>query len=233
MLINKIYPALEGEGIAIGIPQIFVRTQGCKVGCRNCDSKQTWKYKNAGTDMSPQEILQELIKYDVDRVSLTGGNPLEQPDLVDLIELLKRRGYFVNVETTGTDYAEYIFSIVDQISMDCKTPGTGVKFDIQIVEDSLTLMHQIGDQHKLQLKCVVSIQDDLDFVIDTYNKLRAKGLLLDYQMVITPCFEPKKQDNFDFPFIDHIYQTIMKNNYKIRVILQQHKVVYGAEREDV
>ena len=42
--IHSIYRATEGEGIHIGTPQIFVRFQGCTIGCVNCDSKETWEF---------------------------------------------------------------------------------------------------------------------------------------------------------------------------------------------
>ncbi|MEX0799567.1 MAG: hypothetical protein WD025_08980, partial [Bacteriovoracaceae bacterium] len=44
LAINSIYMATEGEGIHVGTPQIFVRFQGCAIGCVNCDSKDTWEF---------------------------------------------------------------------------------------------------------------------------------------------------------------------------------------------
>src|SRR6478736_4189203 len=77
LLINSIYRATEGEGIHIGIPQIFVRFQGCHVGCVNCDTKETWDFDPAFT-MALDEVMESietLSQNIIKRVSITGGDP--------------------------------------------------------------------------------------------------------------------------------------------------------------
>ena len=57
---NSIYSATEGEGIHIGSPQTFIRFQGCKVGCFNCDSKDTWSFR--GGQMFTTEMVLDGLK---------------------------------------------------------------------------------------------------------------------------------------------------------------------------
>ena len=90
---NSIYLATEGEGLWIGSPQIFVRLQGCLIGCSNCDSKDTWSFDEGGEWMEIDEILSAVHRVGLDgkirRVSLTGGDPLHPKYEAGLIELAK------------------------------------------------------------------------------------------------------------------------------------------------
>jgi 7-carboxy-7-deazaguanine synthase len=102
LLINSIYRATEGEGIHIGVPQIFVRFQGCHVGCVNCDTKETWDFDPAYTK-SIDEVMEKIETLSQDiikRISITGGDPLHPshiPSLLNLINELKSRNYFINI----------------------------------------------------------------------------------------------------------------------------------------
>ena len=76
--LHSIYRATEGEGVFIGVPQIFVRFQGCAVGCVNCDSKETWDFEE--NRLFPIENVLTKISLlggdEINRVSITGGDPL-------------------------------------------------------------------------------------------------------------------------------------------------------------
>ena len=82
--LNSIFKSSEGEGIFIGRPQVFVRFQGCKIGCFNCDSKNTWSFQN-NKRLDVKEVLQEILElstgikgHNLKRVSITGGDPLDE-----------------------------------------------------------------------------------------------------------------------------------------------------------
>lgn len=96
MKVAEIFHSIQGEGKNSGIPMTFIRLQGCSVGCSFCDTKFSWD-KNAGTEMSEEEILAQ-VKYDW--VCLTGGEPAEQK-CQHLIELLRGNEIKVQVETSG------------------------------------------------------------------------------------------------------------------------------------
>ncbi len=94
--IVEIFYSVQGEGYHAGIPSIFVRFGGCNLRCPWCDTDfDIW------TDMSIAEIVNELSKYDCDRIIFTGGEPAMQ-DLVTLSEFLKPLGYYLSIETNGT-----------------------------------------------------------------------------------------------------------------------------------
>jgi 7-carboxy-7-deazaguanine synthase len=131
--INSIYRATEGEGVHIGESQIFVRFQGCTIGCLNCDSKDTWNFEE-GSFFELEEVvakIEHLGKTDffpLKRVSITGGDPLHpklEPGVLALVKILKRQNYYVNIEASGSRICPDIFDLVDFISFDFKTPSTG------------------------------------------------------------------------------------------------------------
>ena len=104
MKINSIFQAIEGEGLEVGIPKVFVRFQGCSMNCANCDTPEAKNFMK-GKEMSVEQIMKNIEKYKQKYVTLTGGNPLEQNlnDLLKLVKELKRKKYHTTIEVTGCD----------------------------------------------------------------------------------------------------------------------------------
>jgi 7-carboxy-7-deazaguanine synthase len=230
LLINSIYRATEGEGIHIGIPQIFVRFQGCHIGCVNCDSKETWDFDPAMTKtlddvMEEVEVLsQDIIK----RVSITGGDPLHPshiPSLLELIRELKKRDYYINIEAAGTRVVKDVFDAVDFISYDVKTPSTKVRTSPDVL---LKFINEYGS--KAQVKAVVSDKKDFESVYDAFHFVKNSGGTV-VPWCLTPCYEPAEK----FPMLR--FQQVVKLNedfgLPFRVIGQQHKWMFGSEAKNV
>lgn len=230
LLINSIYRATEGEGVHIGTPQIFVRFQGCHVGCVNCDSKETWDFDPAFTKSLDEvmETVETLSQNIIKRVSITGGDPLHPshiPSLIQLIRELKNRGYFLNIEAAGTRIVKEVFDLVDFISYDVKTPSTGVRTSRDLL---LKFIQEYG--HKAQVKAVVADKKDFEATYDAFHFVKTSGAPLT-TWCLTPCFEPGEA----FP-MNRFQQVVQLNeNFGLpfRVIGQQHKWVYGSEARHV
>jgi 7-carboxy-7-deazaguanine synthase len=226
LLINSIYRATEGEGIHIGIPQIFVRFQGCHVGCLNCDSKETWDFDPAFTKSlddvieNVETLSQNLIK----RVSITGGDPLHPsniPSLLELIKELKLRNYYINIEAAGTRIIPEVFDLVDFISYDFKTPGTTVKTSKDLL---LTFIKEYG--HKAQVKAVISDKKDFEATYDAFYFVKSSNSVIP-PWCLTPCYEPGEL--FPMNRFQHVVQLNESFGLPFRVIGQQHKWVYGSD----
>ena len=118
--INEIFQTIQGEGVFTGVPAIFVRLQGCPVGCPWCDTRHTWvvdparevgrrevldrsNESDGWSKMSTEEILGsfETLGYRARHVVLTGGEPCLY-DLHELSSALLAAGYQVQIETSGT-----------------------------------------------------------------------------------------------------------------------------------
>jgi len=102
--INEIFWSFQGEGLRAGVPSIFLRLAGCLIKCPYCDTKYAW---DSGRSMPLPEILDEIDKqkgkYPASQVVITGGEPLEQ-DLTELIDCLKKKDFFIAIETNGVEY---------------------------------------------------------------------------------------------------------------------------------
>ena len=93
------FASIQGEGHWVGTPAIFIRLQGCSVGCSWCDTKDSWPSAE-GTDIT-ERIDRMCAAYPAIRhVVITGGEPC-QFDLVPLIRYLGKRFRWVQIETSG------------------------------------------------------------------------------------------------------------------------------------
>ncbi|WP_163935747.1 7-carboxy-7-deazaguanine synthase QueE [Paraferrimonas sp. SM1919] len=123
--INEVFETIQGEGSHTGVPAIFVRLQGCDVGCSWCDTKQTWALEPQNqvamdeviqvdgtigrwSMLTPSELISRIAKFNAKLVVVTGGEPAMY-DLMALSLELERAGYQVQLETSGT----YPISISD------------------------------------------------------------------------------------------------------------------------
>jgi 7-carboxy-7-deazaguanine synthase len=224
LLINSIYRATEGEGIHIGTPQIFVRFQGCHIGCVNCDTKESWDFDPSFTK-SLDEVIREIeaiSKGLIKRVSITGGDPLHPshvPSVIALVKELKARDYFVNIEAAGTRVVKEIFDLVDFISYDYKTPSTEVRTSKELLQRFISEY-----SHKAQIKAVVADKKDFEATYDAFHFVKSKGEV-SVPWCLTPCYEPGEE----FPM--GRFQKVIELNedfgLPFRVIGQQHKWVHG------
>jgi len=230
--INAIYLATEGEGVNLGRPQIFVRTQGCHHHCANCDSKETWSFIG-GERLSIEEVADRVAKFSggkIRYVSITGGDPLaaeHAPSVLTLIRLLKRDGYKVNIEVAGDRIDNAIFDLVDFISCDYKTPSTKVRTDINVIKDLV-----VHFQGHFQIKSVVSDRTDFDYVLKAYRELvNVFSGLNDFRWCLTPSYQKGE------PFPRERFLNVVKWNEEeggpFLVIGQQHKWLHGPDATHV
>ena len=95
----EIFYSLQGEGVRMGTPAVFLRLAGCNLHCSWCDTKYSWK---KGVEVSVADVAARIGSYDCKGLVVTGGEPLmQQEELAALLELLPP-DMFVEVETNGT-----------------------------------------------------------------------------------------------------------------------------------
>ena len=127
--IAECFYSIQGEGVTAGVPCVFVRLQGCSVGCQWCDTKYSWD-PAGGREQPLAALLAEVGAFGCRRVVVTGGEPLEADDFTPLIEALHDRGYAVEVETSGTCRPPPV--PVDQWNVSVKLAGSGVPEAIRV-----------------------------------------------------------------------------------------------------
>lgn len=117
--VNEIFETIQGEGVYTGVPAVFVRLQGCPVGCPWCDTKHTWEVKPEQeatfADIPIKSVENEkwgaitesdLVKFCLDNYSarhivITGGEPCMY-DLTNLTRMFQAYEFTCQVETSGT-----------------------------------------------------------------------------------------------------------------------------------
>jgi 7-carboxy-7-deazaguanine synthase len=134
--VAEVFYSIQGEGATAGQPAIFVRLQGCSVGCGWCDTKYSWD-PAAGREVTLPALLDEVAAFPCRRVVVTGGEPLESPLFAPLVVALSARGDTVEVETSGTlaPPAEAPASIQWNVSV--KLAGSGVAEARRINADAI------------------------------------------------------------------------------------------------
>jgi 7-carboxy-7-deazaguanine synthase len=101
MKIAEIFFSIQGEGMLVGVPSVFVRTSGCNLRCSFCDSSYT-SWDPQGEARTVEQILEQVAAFPARHVVVTGGEPLLAPDVEDLCAGLRQRGYHITVETAAT-----------------------------------------------------------------------------------------------------------------------------------
>ncbi|MEN0059285.1 MAG: radical SAM protein, partial [Bdellovibrio sp.] len=119
--INEIFYSIQGETTYTGLPTVFVRLTACNLRCTYCDTKYSY---HEGELQSLEMILNKIESYKASYVCVTGGEPLLQKEVHELMTQLCDRGYKVSLETSGSKSVEPVDPRV-KIILDVKTPDSG------------------------------------------------------------------------------------------------------------
>lgn len=119
--VTEIFLSLQGEAKSMGMPTVFVRLTGCPLRCVYCDSEYAFY---GGEKQTLRNIVDRVVAFGARHVCVTGGEPLAQPQALDLLRLLCDLDRAVSLETSGAMSVDQVDSRVS-IVMDIKTPGSG------------------------------------------------------------------------------------------------------------
>lgn len=101
MKVIEIFESVQGEGLWMGVPVVFIRFAGCNLHCPWCDTKESWG--NVGTEMTISDIVKKVKELGPKHIVITGGEPTIQEELPQLISFLSLNNYYVSIETNGTN----------------------------------------------------------------------------------------------------------------------------------
>lgn len=156
-------PTIQGEGVLIGLPTVFVRTGGCDYRCSWCDSLHAVdsRFRHDWETMSADAVWREVERLSDGKplmVSLSGGNPAIQP-LAPLIERGHREGYRFALETQGS-VAKTWFAHLDVLVLSPKPPSSAMETDWTAFEACLAAA---DGKPRMVLKLAVFDEEDYAF----------------------------------------------------------------------
>lgn len=217
--LTEIFYSLQGEALTSGLPTIFVRLTGCPLRCVYCDTEYAF---TGGERQSLDAIIATIKTYPCKRICLTGGEPLAQPNAIELMQRLLSDGYEISLETAGALSVKDVPAAVSKV-MDLKTPSSGeADKNLWSNLDHLT-------QHD-QIKFVIMNRTDYDW---------AKATLIEHQLdkrVGTVWFSPMftVADDIDdavspeVPVLAReLAEWILTDALPVRFQLQLHKIIWA------
>ncbi|MCL1904546.1 MAG: radical SAM protein [Methanomassiliicoccaceae archaeon] len=205
MRICETFRSIQGEGMMIGSVTFFIRTVGCNLSCSWCDTGYS---KDGGYELSVSEIA--ALAKDEKNICVTGGEPLLQPDIHELLRILLKNGKRIVLETNGSqDISKVPVSKDLMISMDIKCPSSGMS-------DRMMMSNIPCLKATDQLKFVIADGDDLEYAVSFINSHKiACGV------IFTPA------GGMD---TEPLAEEVIERNLDVRVLPQLHKIIWGDRR---
>ena len=203
--INEIFHSLQGEADSVGYPTVFVRLTGCPLRCRYCDTEYAF---HAGDWMDLETIVDKVRGYATERVCVTGGEPLAQPNCLKLLESLCNQGFNVSLETSGALDIAAVDARVSRV-VDVKTPGSQEAEHNRIENFELLTPRD-------QLKFVICSREDYDW---SKAFLQEHGLPEHCRILFSPSYQEISPTA--------LAEWILADRLPVRFQLQLHKVLWG------
>jgi 7-carboxy-7-deazaguanine synthase len=181
MLISELFYSLQGEGSLVGMPSVFIRSSGCNLRCRWCDTPYA-SWKPEGRDMEVCQILDYVEQQPTKYVVVTGGEPMIAKDILVLLAELRGMGKHITIETAGTISPDGVACDLASLSPKLKhsTPLPNEADAAWIQRHERTrwqpeiLKEWMAGPWDLQLKFVVADEADVAEVGDCMLELGAK-----------------------------------------------------------
>ncbi len=206
--ITEIFYSLQGEARTIGRPTVFVRLTGCPLRCQYCDTTYAF---TGGEMMSLEAILSQVASYSPQYITVSGGEPLAQPNCRPLLTALCDAGYEVSLETSG---ALDIAGLDPRVSvvLDLKTPDSG--------ESHRNLMDNIPHlKPSDQVKFVICSRQDYQWARMKVDELKLTERVDD--VLFSPSFQQIKAAE--------LADWIVEDRLPVRFQLQLHKLLWSDE----
>lgn len=204
--INEIFFSLQGESSTVGLPTTFVRLTGCPLRCGYCDTEYAF---HDGKLMPLSLILEQVAATGAHYITVTGGEPLAQPNCLGLLTALCDQGLQVSLETSGA----LDISAVDPrvtVVMDLKTPGSG--------ECDRNLESNIGRLKPVdEVKFVICDRRDYEWSKAKIDQYALKGRVR--EILLSPAFA-------QLPYHE-LAAWVLEDRLPVRMQVQLHKIIWG------
>lgn len=221
--INEVFHSIQGEGTRAGRPCVFIRLTGCHLRCTYCDTEYAF---HEGAWRTIEDLLAEARSFGCDFVEVTGGEPLLQPNVHELLERLLAEFETVAIETSGAVSIARVDPRVVRI-VDLKTPSSG----------------EVERNHWPNVE-LLTARDEVKFVIgsrEDYEWSREVLRRLDLSRRCPVLFSPViPQPGAERLLLGKggldprlLSEWILADRLPVRLNLQIHKVIWSPETRGV
>lgn len=209
--INEIFYSVQGETTYVGLPTVFVRLTACNLRCTYCDTKYSY-YE--GELQSLENIISEIESHGTKYVCITGGEPLLQKEVHELMRVLCDKGYHLSLETSGSKTIEYVDPRV-KVILDVKTPDSGAA-------DSFLMDNLKFSNPSTEFKFVICSEKDF---IWSENFCRQHNLFEKFVVLYSPSYGEIAER--------WLAENILQKKSAARLQLQLHKYIWSSETRGV
>lgn len=211
--------SVDGEGPTSGQLATFIRFQGCNLRCSWCDTTYSYNKESISETLSAEEIYEYIKENQVINVTLTGGEPLLQENIEELLELLNNdESLNVHIETNGSVDIEPFKKAFDNLTF--------------IVDFKLPLSGMTSKMNLNNLKSV-DYNDVYKFVIGSHEDLeKAYEIIKEYDLTerCLVYFSPVSSVINMQDIVEYMKQ---RNLNKVRLQVQLHKIIWNPETRGV
>lgn len=213
--------SIDGEGPSSGELAIFVRFQGCNLRCSWCDTTYSWERESISETLTAKEIYNYIKKNKVTNVTLTGGEPLIQNNIDNLLELLNNDDNLkVHIETNGS---------IDIQPFKSKYRKKNISYivDFKLPSSNMTNQMELNNLNSVEendvYKFVIGSIEDLQ---SAYNIIIKHNLTLKCLVYLSPV-----AGNIDMQKIVEFMKDKKLN--KVRLQVQLHKIIWDKNARGV
>ena len=212
--VSEVFTSIQGEGATVGTPSVFIRLQGCSIGCTWCDTKYSWN--PAGGKATTLGALLHTVETSPARtVVVTGGEPLQHDAFVPLVSALSRTGRRIEVETAGV--LEPPDVAVDQWNVSLKLMHSRVPDHIRLHDAAIARFRDLGAWFKF----VVADEADVDEVL----AIQAAHRLPSAQIILMPLGMERAEQEGRMPAV---IEWCRRHGFRFSPRL--HILVWGPKR---
>ena len=211
--------SINGEGRRCGQLATFIRFAGCNLNCGYCDTAWANDRKVAFDPMTAEEVYAYIKETQVTNVTLTGGEPLLQQDMGELLELLSQDPeLYVEIETNGSVLLSKFSDLENppSFTMDYKLPSSGM-------ERMMTLENFDHLSEKDTVKFVSGSMEDLEKARELINKYK---LTEKTSIFISPVFGDIELESI----VDFMKDNQMNG---VNMQVQLHKIIWDPNERGV
>jgi 7-carboxy-7-deazaguanine synthase len=170
--ISEIFHSIQGEGMLVGMPSVFVRVAGCNLRCRWCDTPYA-SWRPEGEELAAGAVAERVLAVACQHVVLTGGEPMVAPGINELARRLREAGRHVTIETAATvapgGIACDLASLSPKLADSTPAPeqgGAGWTARHETARRRPDVLRAWLADYDCQLKFVVSEEDQIGEILD-------------------------------------------------------------------